>query len=751
MAFFITSLGTVAVAVGGWLLLRKALQQGYGSYEPSRRILDVVTFVVVFAVLVPVVFYLGIPQRLAGLLEYLARSREESPEAKIAASPTGTVQVQAGQTRYLIRLQGQDSSRKVSRRREGPRLPLAPWREEEAGFRDEHEEFARYTVILKRGQRSEPLRYQAPAWRRGESKDYERRWELRTLDRTAFHSYVNEEQSPTRATARSGQGKEPPEELDVEVLLADTVAEMQATVEFSYFRKQKEVSPRRAMAESTFVPIAPPQANGASAASAKPSAKTGSVGPSPAPTAARAEGKPAAPEPTTPAAEGAKAPASTAAVEAQVQVIPPKPTNFALYFDGKDDTVVIPHGPSLVFGRELTIAGWIYFESVPGGTQLLDKFTSGREDIWLQALGTGSGYRLWLYVFPFCDEPYKDRPLTTSGQIPVRAWTHFAYTWDSQTVKVYLNGRLDGQKLVNREIGSASGPLILGTVSRANMAPPIHGKLDELALYSRALSEQEIKGAMKAKLTGKELGLAAYYTFDEGKEYQLTDHSGNGNDGSLGAYEGRQEDGPAWVAGKEFSPPVVKTAAATPPASFTDVPANHWAWRDIDTLRRKNVVTGYSDGTFNPEGEVTRAAMAALILRAKYGPAYTPSAVARTRFSDVPADHWAAPWIERVAAEGIMVGSEGTFAPEAELLREHAVWVLLRAKYGHDYKPPPAPRTGALVDVPADHPSRDWIYQLLAEGVTLKGGPTRYYPDRALTRDQAANFLAVVFRKELER
>ena len=51
--------------------------------------------------------------------------------------------------------------------------------------------------------------------------------------------------------------------------------------------------------------------------------------------------------------------------------------------------------------------------------------------------------------------------------------------------------------------------------------------------------------------------------------------------------------------------------------------------------------------------------MAIFLLRAIHGSGYTPAPATGAIFADVPADYWAAAWIEQLAAEGITGGCGG--------------------------------------------------------------------------------------------
>jgi hypothetical protein len=148
-----------------------------------------------------------------------------------------------------------------------------------------------------------------------------------------------------------------------------------------------------------------------------------------------------------------------------------------------------------------------------------------------------------------------------------------------------------------------------------------------------------------------------------------------------------------------------------------------------------------------PANPVTREQMAVFLLRAKYGPSYTPPAATGV-FTDVAASYWAAPWIEKLASDGITGGcsvSPAKFCPTASVTREQMAVFLLRARYGASYVTPAA--SGVFADVPSGYWAAAWIEQLSAEGIT--GGcsttPKNYCPLKVVTRDQVAAFLVKAF------
>ncbi len=115
------------------------------------------------------------------------------------------------------------------------------------------------------------------------------------------------------------------------------------------------------------------------------------------------------------------------------------------------------------------------------------------------------------------------------------------------------------------------------------------------------------------------------------------------------------------------------------PPTFSDT-AGHWAEDWIEALKAAGITSGYPDGTYRPDNGVTRAEMAAFLLRAKHGASYTPPAVVHSHFNDVSDSHWAKDWIEQLAVEGITSGyPDGSYHPDQIVTRAEMSVFLVRA------------------------------------------------------------------------
>ena len=181
-----------------------------------------------------------------------------------------------------------------------------------------------------------------------------------------------------------------------------------------------------------------------------------------------------------------------------------------------------------------------------------------------------------------------------------------------------------------------------------------------------------------------------------------------------------------------------------PVARFTDTPPSHPFYDFVENLARNGVTGGCGGGRYCPASSVTRTQMAVFILKSKYGSDYIPPAATGTVFFDVPANAFAASWIEQLAEENITEGcGNGNFCPNSPVTREQMAVFLLRATHPQGYTPPAA--TGIFDDVPPSDPFARWIERLSVEGITAGCGNGNFCPNAPNTRGQMAAFLVRSF------
>lgn len=113
-------------------------------------------------------------------------------------------------------------------------------------------------------------------------------------------------------------------------------------------------------------------------------------------------------------------------------------------------------------------------------------------------------------------------------------------------------------------------------------------------------------------------------------------------------------------------------------ADYSDVASSANYADAVNLLSNLGIINGYEDGTFRPDNTITRAEVAAIMVRmlgledsAEQG---------ATIFTDVAADNWASGYVNVAQAQGIINGmGDGTFAPSAEVTYEQVVKMIVCA------------------------------------------------------------------------
>jgi len=211
--------------------------------------------------------------------------------------------------------------------------------------------------------------------------------------------------------------------------------------------------------------------------------------------------------------------------------------------------------------------------------------------------------------------------------------------------------------------------------------------------------------------------------------------------------------------------PITSTATSTTtPCSiqFTDVPATNTFYTNIRCLSCRGIVSGYSDGTFRPNNQVTRGQLAKMVSNA----AGFSEAVSGQTFEDVPPTHTFYMWIERLTTRGYMTGYACTpspgpepclpqgrpyFRPQANATRGQTAKIVANAA---GFTEPPIGET--FEDVKPTNTFYEFIQRLASRNVMQGyacGGPGEpcmsgkpyFRPQNDVTRGQSAKIVANTF------
>jgi hypothetical protein len=209
--------------------------------------------------------------------------------------------------------------------------------------------------------------------------------------------------------------------------------------------------------------------------------------------------------------------------------------------------------------------------------------------------------------------------------------------------------------------------------------------------------------------------------------------------------------------------PIQTTGTPTPCSiSFTDVPQENTFYPFVRCLACRGIIVGYADGTFRPNNNVTRGQLAKIVSNS----AGLVGTATQQTFEDVPIASTFHPYIERLAAQGVMggypcggvgepcipPGDRPYFRPNANATRGQISKIVSNAKGYSD------PAGGQIFeDVMPGSAFYDWVQRLASRGIMGGypcGGPGEpcgagskpyFRPNNNATRGQTSKIIANTF------
>ncbi|HEX8747700.1 MAG TPA: LamG domain-containing protein, partial [Pyrinomonadaceae bacterium] len=171
----------------------------------------------------------------------------------------------------------------------------------------------------------------------------------------------------------------------------------------------------------------------------------------------------------------------------------------AFQFDGVDDFVQVADSPSLNSTSAVALEAWVYVTGGQGQDRdIIGTGGEASERQYLLSAASTNKYRAHIGV--------AGGFISFDGTTPVQlnTWTHITMTYDGTTLKLYVNGELDGAQAVTGAIITTTQPLRIGGGAPAGQPQNYFpGKVDETGIFNRALSQSEIQAIYNAGSAGK--------------------------------------------------------------------------------------------------------------------------------------------------------------------------------------------------------------------------------------------------------
>lgn len=217
----------------------------------------------------------------------------------------------------------------------------------------------------------------------------------------------------------------------------------------------------------------------------------------------------------------------------------------ALDFDGTDDTANVTYDTAFTSSNALTYSFWAK-PDLNEGIGILGALNGENGSAYNYVSIDNDGAQVGTPLLRFTRNIGGTTDRSVQFTYPVSTWFHYVYTYDGASERVYINGSKSGEWA---QTGSFASNTEFGLVLGRQYSTAVNyynGALDEVRMYNRALSADEISQLYRlTSPTGVDTSLKGYWSFN-GKDMSGTtayDRSGVGTAGTL-------TNGPAITEGR---------------------------------------------------------------------------------------------------------------------------------------------------------------------------------------------------------
>lgn len=176
------------------------------------------------------------------------------------------------------------------------------------------------------------------------------------------------------------------------------------------------------------------------------------------------------------------------------------------------------------------------------------------------------------------------------------------------------------------------------------------------------------------------------------------------------------------------------------PTTFNDI-SSHWSRTDVEDLASRLVVEGEGDQHFAPDRSITRAEFTAVLLRGLG--LHSPENEVTTTFTDVKADSWYANEVQTAVSYGLISGyTDNSFHPSSEISRAEAMTIVSRAMKLVELAQADASETANLLGKYSDgNKVQPWAAESVASAIKqglVQGADGKLMTDTDVSRAQTA-------------
>ncbi|MBW4493150.1 MAG: LamG domain-containing protein [Oscillatoria princeps RMCB-10] len=181
-----------------------------------------------------------------------------------------------------------------------------------------------------------------------------------------------------------------------------------------------------------------------------------------------------------------------------------------MQFDGDNDYITLPE-MNVNYSGGFTLEAWAWYDALRKYANLIDfGNAAGKDNITVY---NGKNNNNLLVAIYRADQ---NQYFLTPSALELGKWTHLALTIDTaENAILYKNGEQvsTGKLWLPNQINRTKN--YIGGSNWGDTDDDFKGKIAEVRVWNKALTQAEIKANMSKRLTGKESGLVGYWPLNE--------------------------------------------------------------------------------------------------------------------------------------------------------------------------------------------------------------------------------------------
>jgi len=197
--------------------------------------------------------------------------------------------------------------------------------------------------------------------------------------------------------------------------------------------------------------------------------------------------------------------------------------NHSMSFNGTTDWIKMAGSAGISFPNNCTFEAWVK----PARQQSVKIVQKGDWD------GCGLGQDLYkgFQAHIYLGNNVSAKVDWGSGQPALNTWYHLAGVFDGSTLSLYVNGVLKNSMTISATLANNNRTVSIGSDNGGQKF--FQGLIDEVCIWTTALSLQQVNAGMAASRSGSETGIKALWHFNEGSGLTVYDATSGHYDGTI--------------------------------------------------------------------------------------------------------------------------------------------------------------------------------------------------------------------------